>query len=54
MSNHIAGNWFVSVFKMRNMSQKELERIANSKNYRYTTRRTAENILIDRKFDWID
>lgn len=45
MSNHIAGNWFVSVFQLFFMSNEQLERIAKNKNYRYTTRRNAENEL---------
>lgn len=53
-SNHIKGNWFISVFKMREMTQKQLESIMHNENYRYTTRRNAEQTLIDRKFDWLD
>jgi len=45
MSNHIKGNWFVSVFQLFFMSNKELEAIVGNKNYRYTTRRNAENEL---------
>lgn len=45
MSNHIKGNWFVSVFQLFFMTNKELEKIAKNKNYRFTTRRNAENEL---------
>lgn len=45
MSNHIKGNWFVSVFQMYYMSNQELVKIARSENYRETTRRNAENEL---------
>ncbi|CAH8242708.1 conserved hypothetical protein [Vibrio aestuarianus] len=41
MSNHIKGNWFVSIFKMRTMMTVDLVKIANSENYRDTTRRNA-------------
>lgn len=42
MSNHIAGNWFVSVFKMSMMLTVDLEKIVKSENYRATTRRNAQ------------
>lgn len=45
MSNHIKGNWFVSVFQMYYMSTDELMKIADSENYRETTRRNARNEL---------
>lgn len=41
MSNHIKGNWFVSVFQMVRMSDSELLEMAKSKNYRESTRRNA-------------
>lgn len=43
MRNHIKGTWFVSVFKMRNMTDKELQKIIDSDSYRATTRRNALN-----------
>ena len=45
MSNHVKGNWFVSVFQMYYMSNQELVKIARSENYRETTRRNARNEL---------
>lgn len=42
MSNHIIGNWFVSVFQMAKMSTYELDEISNNTNYRFTTRRNAK------------
>lgn len=45
MSNHIKGNWFISVFKLRTMSVVDLRKVANSENYRPTTRRNAINEL---------
>lgn len=49
MSNHIAGNWFVSVAKMVRMSNKDLSAIANNKNYRESTRQNARVTLSDRQ-----
>ncbi|BAC96907.1 hypothetical protein [Vibrio vulnificus YJ016] len=48
MCNHIKGNWFVSVFKMRTMVTLDLVKIANSENYRETTRRNARLELHNR------
>lgn len=45
MSNHIKGNWFISVFRLFFMSNSDLEKVIENKNYRYTTRRNAENEL---------
>lgn len=45
MSNHIKGNWFISVFKLRTMLVVDLRKVANSENYRPTTRRNAINEL---------
>ena len=49
MRNHIKGNWFVSVFQMRTMVTVDLEKIAESENYRETTRRNARFELDNRK-----
>lgn len=49
MSNHIKGNWFVSLFQMRTMLTVELVKISNSPNYRDTTRRNARLELDNRK-----
>nr|WP_170963419.1 hypothetical protein [Vibrio kanaloae] len=49
MSNHIKGNWFVSLFKMRTMLTVDLVKIANSENYRETTRRNARIELDNRR-----
>ena len=49
MSNHIKGNWFVSLFKMHTMLTVDLVKIANSENYRETTRRNARFELDNRK-----
>lgn len=45
MSNHIKGNWFVSVFQMARMTRGELIKIIKSENYRETTRRNARLYL---------
>lgn len=49
MCNHIKGNWFVSVFKMHSMLTVDLVKIANSENYRETTRRNAQLELNNRR-----
>ncbi|HAS6055339.1 TPA: hypothetical protein I7122_21645 [Vibrio vulnificus] len=49
MSNHIKGNWFISVFKLRTMLVVDLLKVANSENYRATTRRNAVNELKHRE-----
>ncbi|MBY7902346.1 hypothetical protein [Vibrio vulnificus] len=49
MSNHIKGNWFVSVFKMHFMLTVDLAKIANSENYRESTRRNAQLELDNRR-----
>lgn len=45
MSNHVKGNWFVSVFQMYYMSNQDLVKIVRSENYCETTRRNARNEL---------
>lgn len=52
MSNHVKGNWFVSVFKMRTMLVVDLQKIANSNNYRATTRRNAQWHLDNSRNSW--
>jgi hypothetical protein len=54
MSNHVAGNWFISVFKIRTMLVVDLEKVIANKNYRATTRRNALRELELRSFDWLD
>lgn len=49
MSNHIRGNWFVSCLKMRSMVTVDLVKIANSENYRESTRRNARLELDNRR-----
>lgn len=49
MCNHVKGNWFVSIFKMRTMAKVDLENIANSENYRTSTRRNARLELDNRR-----
>lgn len=49
MSNHIAGNWFISVFKMRVMRTADLIKVAQSPHYRETTRHNALVELDNRK-----
>lgn len=49
MSNHLKGNWFVSVFRMHFMSSECLAEIEASGNYRETTRRNAKSALLRRK-----
>lgn len=45
MSNHIKGNWFVSVFQMQKMSMHQLWAVAINDGYRETTRRNAKLYL---------
>lgn len=52
MSDHIKGNWFVSIFKMARMSREELAAIANNHGYRETTRRNAWLILEQRRYTY--
>lgn len=49
MSNHIAGNWFISVKKLHEMVVVDLLKVANSSNYRATTRRNAKLELDNRR-----
>ncbi|HAS6073684.1 TPA: hypothetical protein I7144_20705 [Vibrio vulnificus] len=46
--NHIAGNWFISIFTLYKTASNELRNIVNNKNYRETTRRNAQLILDQR------
>lgn len=52
MSNHIKGNWFISVFKMRTMVTVDLIKVVNSENYRETTRRNARLEIDNRRNTW--
>ena len=53
MSNHIIGNWFVSLLKMRSMSNEKLNEISINENYRETTRRNARLVVHNRIFNKI-
>lgn len=42
MGVHIAGNWFISVFKLRTMVVVDLLKVVKSEHYRESTRRYAQ------------